>query len=109
MYQVKNIKNRVEIKDDIALIYINRAGAEHIAVVDAEDLPYIDSITKNRLNLDSNGYVQHRTKVNGEWKVWQLHRRLLSAFDWETVSFKNNNKLDNRWKNLQGKNTYRGF
>lgn len=96
------LKNRVEIKDDIALIYINRAGVEQIAIVDAEDLPYIESRVQNRLNIDSGGYVQHRKKVNGEYEVFQLHRELYNAFDWETVGFKNGNKLDLRKENLVG-------
>jgi hypothetical protein len=109
MYQTKNLKNKVEVKGDVALIHVRRAGYDHIVIVDKEDLPYIDGMVKNRLNIDSNGYVQHKQMVNGEWKTFQLHRKILSAFDWETVSFKNGNKLDLRWSNLQGKTTYRGF
>jgi hypothetical protein len=97
------MKNKVEIKGDVALIHVKRAGYDHIVIVDKADLPYIEKISKNRLNIDSNGYVQHKQLVDGRWEVFQLHRKLYGAFDWETVSFKNGNKLDLRWSNLQGK------
>ncbi|MEH7116951.1 hypothetical protein V7128_05920 [Neobacillus vireti] len=100
MNRFKNIKNFVELKGDVALIHINRAGFEHIAIVDREDLPLIDKVVKNRLNIDTNGYVQHKKQVYGEYYVFQLHRKIAGAFDWETVGFKNGNKLDLRKKNL---------
>jgi hypothetical protein len=100
MREYEHIKNYVELKGDIALIHINRAGVEQLAIVDREDLPYIGKITKNRLNIDTNGFIQHRTKVRGEWQVFQLHRKIAGAFDWEEVGFYNGNKLDLRKKNL---------
>ncbi|MGG3561607.1 hypothetical protein ABES03_08385 [Neobacillus rhizosphaerae] len=96
----KNIKNFVELKGDVALIHINRAGFEHIAIVDREDLTLIDLSVKNRLNIDTNGYVQHKEMINGTYKVFQLHRKIAGAFDWEEIGFYNGNKLDLRKKNL---------
>jgi hypothetical protein len=96
----KNIKNFVEVKDDVAIIHVNRAGFEHLVLVDKEDLSLINHIVKNRLNIDTNGYVQHRKMVNGEWRVFQLHRKIAGAFNYETVGFKNGNKLDLRKENL---------
>jgi hypothetical protein len=96
----KNVKNFVELKGDVALIHINRAGVEQIAIVDREDLPLIGKVAKNRLNLDTNGFVQHKTKAGGTWSVFQLHRVIAGAFDWEEVGFYNGNRLDLRKKNL---------
>jgi hypothetical protein len=98
--EIKNIKNKVEIKDDVALISVNRAGAEQFVIVDSIDLPRIDKVVKNRLNIDTTGYVQHRQMVNGVWEVFQLHRFLAFADDSELVGFRNGNKLDLRFRNL---------
>lgn len=95
------LKNKVEIKDDIALIHVSRNGFDNIVIIDAEDLPMLERRYENRLNLDTAGYVQHRRKRNGEYEVEQLHRALMVAFDWETVSHKNGNKLDCRKSNLE--------
>lgn len=100
MYEVKNIKNKIEYHGDIALIHITRSGFDHIAIVDADMVPYIDKHVKNRFNIDTNGQVQHKQMVNGEYQVFQLHRLIADAFDWETISFKNGNKLDLRYDNL---------
>jgi hypothetical protein len=97
---MKNIKNLVEIKGDIALIHINRKGYSRYAIIDADDLKFVDGLVKNRLNIDSNGYVQHRTKEGGSWSVFQLHREIAGAYPSETVGFKNGNKLDMRKKNM---------
>lgn len=96
------LKNKVEIKDDVALIHVKRAGYDHIVLVDAQDLPFLSSRVHNRLNIDSNGYVQHKRKVNGKYEVFQLHRLIHLAFDNETVRFKNGNRLDLRSSNLEG-------
>ena len=95
------ITNKVEIHGDVAFIYITRAGVEHIAIVNASDLRFIDKHAKVKLTLDSGGYVQHKQKVNGKWEVFQLHRLLAGAFTWERVSFLNGNKLDLRISNLK--------
>jgi phage pi2 protein 07 len=94
------IKNTVEVKDNVALIHINRAGKTQYAIIDADDLKYVKNITKNRLNIDSGGYVQHRTKKGGRWSVFQLHREIAGAFPTETILFKNNNPLDMRKSNM---------
>lgn len=97
---LKNLKNTVEIKGDVALIHINRKGYTRYLVVDTAMLPYIDKMVTNRLNADSGGFIQHRTKSGGKWKVFQLHRAIIDAFEWEKVTFKNGNKLDCRTSNL---------
>jgi hypothetical protein len=94
------IKNTVEVKDNVALIHINRAGKTQYAIIDADDLKFVENISKNRLNIDTGGYVQHRTKEGGVWKTFQLHRELTGAFPSETILFKNNNPLDMRKSNM---------
>jgi len=99
------LKNKVEYKGDIALIHVNSKGTEQIVIVDIEDLPFISRICKNKLNIDSSGFVQHRKMKEGKWEVTQLHRLVSLAFPWEIVGFKNGNKLDCRKENLLVKDT----
>lgn len=94
------MKNKYEIKDDVVMIYVNRKGYEHIVLIDKEDLGRLEMHFKNKLNIDTNGYVQHRYKENGQWYVKQVHRFLSLAFPWETIKFRNGNRLDLRKKNL---------
>lgn len=95
------MKNKVEIHGDIALIHINRAGVTQIAIMDSKFYcPYIQKLATHTLTLDSNGFVQHKKKVNGKWEVFQVHREIVGAFSWERVGFRNGNKLDLRHDNL---------
>lgn len=94
------MKNFVEIKEDVAIIHVNHKGYDHLVLVDKQDLPFIERLGDNRLNLDSGGYVQHRRMENGQWIVKQLHRHIAMAFPSEKVCFKNGNRLDLRKANL---------
>jgi hypothetical protein len=97
------IKNKVEIQGDIALIHITRKGYDRYLIIDVEDLPRIEGLAKNRLNIDSAGYVQHKTKEGGSYAVTQIHRYVVDAFDWVKVCHKNGNRLDCRKSNLVSK------
>lgn len=94
------IKNHIEIKGDIALIHINRGGQTHYAIIDIEDLALLKPF-QNRLSLDTQGAVQHRTKQGGEWEVHQLHRVIVGIDSEYIVRHKNGNKLDCRKRNLK--------
>lgn len=100
MGKFSNIKNKVEVHGDIALIHVNRKGYEHMVIVDREDLHTINDAVSNRLNIDSRGFVQHRRMVNGKWKVFQLHREIMLTLPEVKVGFANGNKLDLRKENL---------
>lgn len=95
-----SLKNKVEIKDDIAIIHVTRKGYDRYVIVDAEELSSIERVVKNRLNIDSNGFVQHKQMIDGVWDVFQLHRFIAGAVHFTTVGFRNGNKLDLRKSNL---------
>jgi hypothetical protein len=97
------LKNKVEIKGDIALIHVTRKGYDRYVIVDIDDLGRLERAAKNRLNIDSGGYVQHKSKEGGSWSVFQIHRLITDAFPWETVKHKNGNRLDCRKSNLETK------
>lgn len=95
------IKNKIEFKGDIALIHIQQRGKTVFAIMDKEDVEPLNKSYKNKLNVDSNGAVQLRTKVNGKYEVVQLHHFVI-GLDGSLVdtTFKNGNRLDCRKQNL---------
>lgn len=95
------IKNKVEIKGDIALIHIESKGKTVFAIVDREDIKLIGDRYKNKLNVDSNGAVQLRNVSDGKYTVKQLHHAIIGIEGSKVkVTFKNGNRLDCRKRNL---------
>jgi hypothetical protein len=95
------IKNKVEIKGDIALIHIESKGKTVFAIVDREDIKILGDRYKNKLNVDSHGAVQLRTVADGKYTVQQLHHFIIGLDGSKVkVTFKNGNKLDCRKRNL---------
>lgn len=94
------LKNKVEIEGSVALIHVKRKGFDNIVLVDLIDLPRIELVVKNRLNIDTNGYVQHKKKTGDSYEVFQLHRFIAFAQDDDIIRFKNGNRLDLRFDNL---------
>ena len=95
-----SLKNNFEIHGDVTIIYVWSKGEYKIVLVDTEDLKLIQRKCTNKLNIDSNGAVQHRKMVDGVLQSDMLHRIVFLASQYETVFHVNGNKLDCRKENL---------
>ena len=79
--------------------YIPLTGTDKKAIVDDED--YL-RVSKNKWQIQSNGYARRTIKVKGVYKGLLLHRFILDIKDGKVwVDHSNQNKLDCRKSNIR--------
>jgi len=82
-------------------------GDGKYAIVDVEDY---EKLLKYPWRVATNGYVVYGKMVSGKFKTFYMHRLILGCSEEDTVDHANQDKLDNRKKNIrvgtQAKNTF---
>lgn len=92
--QYKRKLNKIDIKDDYAIIHTVSYGIPKEILIDLED---IDLVRDYTWSINNDGYV--RSKINS--KTVFLHKILIKCQKNKVIDHINRNKLDNRKSNLR--------
>jgi hypothetical protein len=100
------VKNRYEIRGDIAIVYVPRPkhGDIYEVVIDANNLSKLDHVIALHMKATKKGetYVTCYTKpFKGKYVFMPLHRLITDAPKGTDVDHINGNHLDNRECNLR--------
>jgi hypothetical protein len=93
------MRNRVEVRGDVTVIFIERKGVTHECLIDTQDLPKVKALGRSwraRWSRESNTFyaVAHDPSARG--RGVQMHRLILDAPESLQVDHIHHNGLDNR-------------
>lgn len=89
------MKNDYEVRGEFVAIFLDLNGTRHETIIDAGDLQLAKEFP-NLWKVDKRNYVYGHRRINGNKKIFSLHRYLTGAPKGMVVDHISGDRLDNR-------------